>query len=287
MSRDTSRSSTLPSPKRNASPQPTRSRPPAHTASSSLRKPILRPFLLAEDYRGCLPLWLSRFTGYCPPGSNPPYDPLPFPPFSWLIYIPLKVEVWILASPAPSLASFSLKRSLLVFGVIESPLARPRNLVGGHFVAALLGTAITRLFVLDPRYQGYLDNTGFHTNTFVNGVPPMAVSLTIMLMLGVAHPPAGATALNATVLFSHRHSLLALPSRHHHLVHHHARLGTLHHNNLGRRRYPVYWWSAQGTFVLPGAEECMNDEERALRTLRENPLCLAEDGGRTEEALLE
>jgi hypothetical protein len=31
----------------------------------------------------------------------------------------------------------------------------------------------------------------------------------------------------------------------------------------------------------------MNDEERALRTLRENPLRMAEDGGRTGEALLE
>jgi CBS-domain-containing membrane protein len=90
---------------------------------------------------------------------------------------------------SPSIITSFGASAVLVFGVIESPLARPRNLVGGHFVAALLGTAITRLFVLDPRYQGYLDNTGFHTNTFVNGVPPMAVSLTIMLMLGVAHPP--------------------------------------------------------------------------------------------------
>jgi hypothetical protein len=58
-------------------------------------------------------------------------------------------------------------------------------------------------------------------------------------------------------------------------------------NNLGRRRYPVYWWAAQRTFVRPGVAERMNDEERALRTLRENPLRVAEDGGRTGEALLE
>lgn len=58
-------------------------------------------------------------------------------------------------------------------------------------------------------------------------------------------------------------------------------------NNLGRRRYPVYWWSAQRVFVRPEVQERMNDEERALRTLQENPLRLAEDAGRTREALLE
>lgn len=57
-------------------------------------------------------------------------------------------------------------------------------------------------------------------------------------------------------------------------------------NNLGRRRYPQYWWAAKRTFIIdpdtPGVRE---DEEIAIATGQENPMRRAEDGGRTEEAL--
>lgn len=129
------------------------------------------------------------------------------------MYLPLKVEVWIFAFigsfisillievlmsthtvfadlyHSPSIITSFGASAVLVFGVIESPLAQPKNLVGGHFVAALLGTAITRLFLLDPSYQGYLDNDNFHTGPFLNGALSVALSLAIMLMLRVTHPP--------------------------------------------------------------------------------------------------
>lgn len=35
-----------------------------------------------EEYRASLPLVISRFTGYRPPEAEPPYDPLPLPPFT-------------------------------------------------------------------------------------------------------------------------------------------------------------------------------------------------------------
>lgn len=79
--------------------------------------------------------------------------------------------------------------AVLLFGAIESPLAQPRNFIGGHFVSALVGTAITRLWVLNPRYQDYLDNTGFHGNTFVNGGLCMATAALAMLISGMVHPP--------------------------------------------------------------------------------------------------
>ena len=78
---------------------------------------------------------------------------------------------------------------MLVFGVIESPLAQPRNVVLGHFVSALIGTAITRLFVLNARYMGYLDNSAFHGTTFINGGLSMATSLLGQQMIGAVHPP--------------------------------------------------------------------------------------------------
>lgn len=213
MPRDTSRRSTSPSLQRNASTRLRAAHTPAPSVSTSLRDRIFRPFLLADDYRSRLPIYLSRFIGYRPPGSDPPYDPLPFPPFSWLIYIPLKVEVWIFAFTGSLIGIFLIEvimsthtvfadvyhsptiitsfgaSAVLVFGVIESPLAQPRNLVGGHFVAALLGTAITRLFVLDPKYFSYLDDGNFHASVVFNGALSVAVSLAIMLMLHMTHPP--------------------------------------------------------------------------------------------------
>ena len=78
---------------------------------------------------------------------------------------------------------------VLVFGVIESPLAQPRNFVLGHFVSALVGVGIKRLFVLSASYEGYLHNKAFHGTTFVNGGLSMATSLLAQLVIGVVHPP--------------------------------------------------------------------------------------------------
>src|SRR6266498_3610332 len=36
--------------------------------------------------------------------------------------------------------------AVLVFGAIKSPLAQPRNLVGGHIISALVGVVCSHLF---------------------------------------------------------------------------------------------------------------------------------------------
>ena len=173
----------------------------------------LERFKLRRDYRASLPTWLSRFTGYRAPGEEAPYEPLGIPPFIWLKHVPLELEIWATAwigafggillveaimgantafqdvYQAPLIITSFGASAVLLFGVIESPVAQPRNFVGGHFISALTGTCITRLWVLDPRYHGYLDNTAFHANTFVNGGLSMATSLLFMLMTGTAHPP--------------------------------------------------------------------------------------------------
>ncbi|KAK5355047.1 hypothetical protein LTR11_011843 [Exophiala xenobiotica] len=229
-------------------------------------------FKFRRDYRASLPPIISRFTGYRPPEAEPPYDPLPFPPFTWLKYIPMRLEVWFSAwigafggillieaimstSTAfrdiyhtPSIITSFGASAVLLFGVIESPVAQPRNFVLGHFISALVGTAITRLWVLNASYQGYLENTKFHPSTFVNGGLSMATSLLAMLITGTAHPPAGATGLNAAVqtqvvTLSWRYLPTVLASS---LI----MLGwALIINNVGRRRYPLHWWAPGATFV--------------------------------------
>lgn len=165
-----------------------------------------------EDYRARLPLCMSRFTGYKPPGTEMPYDPLPFPPFSWLRHISMKLEVciftWIgsfggillieaimtntafyTVYHAPTIVTSFGASAVLLFCAIESPLAQPRNFVLGHFVSALIGVCITRLFVLNPIYHPSLDDGGFHANNFVNGGLSMATSALGQFLIGAVHPP--------------------------------------------------------------------------------------------------
>ena len=71
---------------------------------------------------------------------------------------------------------------VLVYGVIQSPLAQPRNLIGGHVISALVGVTIQKL----------LPDT-------IWIAAPLSVSLSIVLMqiTKTLHPPGGATALIA------------------------------------------------------------------------------------------
>ena len=173
----------------------------------------LEHWRLGEDYRARLPGHLSRFTGYKPPDTKPPYDSLPFPPFSWLKHIPLKLEVaiftWIgsfggillieaimstntafaQVYHAPIIITSFGASAVLLFSAIESPLAQPRNFVLGHFVSALIGTCNTRLFVLNHHYHPYLDAGGFHGNVFVCGGLSMATAALGQFLIGAVHPP--------------------------------------------------------------------------------------------------
>lgn len=74
--------------------------------------------------------------------------------------------------------------SVLVFGLIQSPLAQPRNLIGGHLVSAFVGVSV----------QSLLPEIIWLT-------APLAVSLSIIAMqfTKTLHPPGGATALLAVI----------------------------------------------------------------------------------------
>ncbi|MCW3076030.1 MAG: hypothetical protein JWO32_639 [Bacteroidetes bacterium] len=74
--------------------------------------------------------------------------------------------------------------SVLIYGAIQSPLAQPRNLIGGHLVSALVGVTVYKL-VPDILWI----------------TAPLAVSLSIVCMqvTKTLHPPGGATALIAVI----------------------------------------------------------------------------------------
>ncbi len=74
--------------------------------------------------------------------------------------------------------------SVLIYGAIQSPLAQPRNLIGGPVISAFIGVAIYKLLP-----------------DIIWLTAPLAVSLSIVMMqvTKTLHPPGGATALIAVV----------------------------------------------------------------------------------------
>jgi CBS-domain-containing membrane protein len=119
--------------------------------------------------------------------------------------------------------------AVLIYGAIKSPLAQPRNLVGGHLISALIG--VTAFYLLSPL-------------TWLAAAVAVATSIAVMHATKTLHPPGGATAL----IF-----VMGSPKIHH--------LGYLYVlmpvgvgvavmllvallvNNLSHlRRYPEFWW---------------------------------------------
>jgi CBS-domain-containing membrane protein len=74
--------------------------------------------------------------------------------------------------------------SVLIYGAINSPLAQPRNLIGGHLVCAIVGVTIHKL-IPDVLW--------------LSSALSVAISIVAMQITKTLHPPGGATALIANI----------------------------------------------------------------------------------------
>ncbi len=82
--------------------------------------------------------------------------------------------------------------AVLIYGAVKSPLAQPRNLIGGHIISAIIGVA---------SYKVFGDTTWF--------AAPFSVATAIAAMHATKtlHPPGGATALIAVIGSQKIHAL--------------------------------------------------------------------------------
>jgi len=74
--------------------------------------------------------------------------------------------------------------SVLIYGIINSPLAQPRNLIGGHVICALVGVTCHKL-VPDLLW--------------LSAALSVAWAIVLMQVTKTLHPPGGATALIANI----------------------------------------------------------------------------------------
>lgn len=119
--------------------------------------------------------------------------------------------------------------AVLIYGAIKSPLAQPRNLLGGHIFSAVIGVACYQLL-------------GSHM--WLAASVAVATAIAFMHATKTLHPPGGATALIAVIGSAKIHNLgylyVLMPVGLGAVI---MLLVALLVNNIPRsRRYPEFWF---------------------------------------------
>lgn len=74
--------------------------------------------------------------------------------------------------------------AVLIFGATNSPLAQPRNLIGGHLISAIVGVCVYKLIP---------------DQLWLSSALAVSLSIVTMQITKTMHPPGGATALIANI----------------------------------------------------------------------------------------
>ncbi len=119
--------------------------------------------------------------------------------------------------------------AVLIYGAIRSPLAQPRNLLGGHILSAIIGVTAFQLLGGQP---------------WLAAAMAVSTSIAIMHLTKTLHPPGGATALIAVIGGESVHNLgylyVVIPTALGASV---MLIVALLINNIPKRRkYPEFWF---------------------------------------------
>lgn len=119
--------------------------------------------------------------------------------------------------------------AVLLYGAIRSPLAQPRNLLGGHMLSAIVGVASYNLL---------------HDYVWLAASVAVATAIAVMHATKTLHPPGGATALIAVIGGKSIHAIgywyVLIPAGLGALI---LLLVALLVNNIPKsRRYPEFWF---------------------------------------------
>ena len=110
--------------------------------------------------------------------------------------------------------------AVLIYGATRSPLAQPRNLIGGHMISAIIGVLVYKLL--------------FNHMWLASSIA-VATSIAAMHATKTLHPPGGATALIAVIGSQKIHQLGYL-----YVIM--LAVALLVNNIPKSRRYPEYWF---------------------------------------------
>jgi len=176
--------------------------------------------------------YLSKMRG-C--STCPPMVPLSEVAWSWVgAFLGIAVVAYLHDKFLAKIDMFMIIGSfgasaVLIYGAIQSPLAQPRNLLGGHVISALIGVSLYKLLPSDLWLAASL---------------AVALAIAVMHLTKTLHPPGGATALIAVIGSSKVHDLgyiyVLIPVASGALI---MLIVALLVNNIPRtRRYPEFWF---------------------------------------------
>ncbi len=119
--------------------------------------------------------------------------------------------------------------AVLIYGAIRSPLAQPRNLLGGHILSAFIG--VTAYYLLGDQ-------------PWLAAAVAVSTAIALMHVTKTLHPPGGATALIAVIGGESVHNLgylyVVMPTALGATV---MLIIALIINNIPKnRKYPEFWW---------------------------------------------
>jgi len=119
--------------------------------------------------------------------------------------------------------------AVLIYGAIKSPLAQPRNFVGGHVISAIIGVTSFQML---------------HSHMWLSASVAVATAIAVMHLTKTLHPPGGATALIAVIGSQKVHALgylyVIIPVGLGALI---MLIVALLVNNISKnRRYPEFWF---------------------------------------------
>ncbi|MCJ1332892.1 hypothetical protein MMC10_009586 [Thelotrema lepadinum] len=239
-----------------------------------------------------LPSWLSYWLGYRSAQAKAS-EPLPlYLVCTWSFiggFCGLAVilatfghsQYFIERQVPPIVASYGAS-AVLCYGAIEAPFSQPRALIGGHFISALVGLCITKLFRFLPSEQ-------YSELLWLIASLCTAVAIVAMQLTKTTHPPAGATALlpaTSPEIWSLSWYFLPIVL----LSSVFVLITALIINNI-QRRYPVFWISPSvpRPEISPAKDtdrmEEINREEVATETAyNQQATHVAESLGRMKEA---
>jgi CBS-domain-containing membrane protein len=130
--------------------------------------------------------------------KSPPAVSLPEIGWSWLgAFLGISAVAYISFNKVEEtdlvmiIGSFGASAAL-IYGVVRSPLAQPRNLLGGHVLSAVIGVACYQLL---NEYMWLASSVS------------VATAIALMHATKTIHPPGGATALIAVIGSEKIHNL--------------------------------------------------------------------------------
>ncbi|GAA5821842.1 hypothetical protein JCM11251_004739 [Rhodosporidiobolus azoricus] len=131
----------------------------------------------------------------------------------------------------------SFGSEVLLYTAHDAPLSQPKNVFFGNMISAVLGVAVAKGF---EKIDGFEVGGVFGVNWAAASVS-LSLSIFVMQLFEITHPPGGAAALLAVTLpqvseMGWWYVVQVLVST---LI---LLVWVLVINNLGGRRYPIEWW---------------------------------------------